>query len=113
MESTSAPLSRRDSGPHAQLYRSNFLLFAGIFSVYAGVLVLNLLQIGLGELLKFCTWGTLYGHVAVAGIELLLVFLLFEPHAAISRAWLGASGRTSHYRARTRAFCPPGRYLWL
>ena len=37
----------------AQLYRTNFLLFAGIFSVYAGVaLVLNLLQIGLGVLLK-------------------------------------------------------------
>ena len=32
----------------AQLYRSNFLLFAGIFSVYSGVvLVLSLAQIGL------------------------------------------------------------------
>jgi hypothetical protein len=32
----------------AELYRSNFLLFAGIFAVYAGVgLALNLLLIGL------------------------------------------------------------------
>jgi uncharacterized membrane protein YesL len=35
----------------AQLYRTNFLLFAGIFAVYAGVLlVLNLLQLGLNAL---------------------------------------------------------------
>ena len=35
----------------AQLYRSNFLVFAGIFSIYAGVaLVLNLIQIGVGVL---------------------------------------------------------------
>ena len=37
----------------AQLYRTNFLLFAGIFTVYAGVLlVLGLLQIGLAETLR-------------------------------------------------------------
>ena len=42
----------------AQLYRTNFLLFAGIFAVYAGVvLVLSLLQIGLARLLRGCsTW---------------------------------------------------------
>lgn len=37
----------------AQLYRSNFLLFAGISAVYAGLLlVLSLLQIGLQELIR-------------------------------------------------------------
>src|ERR1035441_2697769 len=36
----------------AQLYRNNFVLFAGIASVYAGiVLVLNLVQIGMTALL--------------------------------------------------------------
>ena len=37
----------------AQLYRENFLLFAGIAAVYAGVLlVLSLVQIGVQELLR-------------------------------------------------------------
>ena len=37
----------------AQLYRSNFLLFAGISAVYAGVLlVMGLAEIGLEELLR-------------------------------------------------------------
>src|ERR1700691_298809 len=37
----------------AQLYRTHFLLFAGISAVYAGVLlVLNLSQIGISQLLK-------------------------------------------------------------
>ena len=34
----------------AQIYRTNFLLFAGIAAIYAGiVLVLNLAQIGITE----------------------------------------------------------------
>ena len=37
----------------AQLYRENFLLFAGISAVYAGVLlILSLVQIGVQELLR-------------------------------------------------------------
>ena len=37
----------------AQLYRSNFVLFAGIAAVYAGaMLVLNLAQVGMQEILR-------------------------------------------------------------
>ena len=54
MESGLRPLSLGEILDRtAQLYRSHFLVFAGIFSLYAGVaLVLNLLQIGLGALLQ-------------------------------------------------------------
>jgi len=120
MESNLRPLSLGEILDRtAQLYRSNFLLFAGIFSVYAGaVLVLNLLQIGLGELLKFLHMaGTLvWVTVAVAGIELLLVFLLFgAAMAAISRAvaWVHL-GEPATIRGAYQSILPRlGRYLWL
>ena len=54
METTLRPLTVSEILDRtAQLYRSNFLLFAGISSVYAGVLlVLSLLQIALQEILR-------------------------------------------------------------
>jgi hypothetical protein len=103
----------------AQLYRTNFLLFAGIFAVYAGVLlVLNLLRLGLVALLQA-------QHMAVAlvwvtaissGVELLAMFLLFGAAiAAISRAvaWVHL-GEPATIRGAYLSILPRlGRYLWL
>jgi hypothetical protein len=103
----------------AQLYRTNFLLFAGIFSVYAGVLlVLGLLQIGLGALLQAqhmagaLVWMTLI----TTGVNLLAMFLLLgAATAAISRAvaWVHL-GEPATIRGAYGSILPRlGRYLWL
>jgi hypothetical protein len=103
----------------AQLYRENFLLFAGIFAVYAGVvLVLNLMQIGLAELLKSLHVGgaTIWVNLGAAGIGLLIAFLLFgATTAAISRAvaWVHL-GEQATIRGAYQSILPRlGRYLWL
>lgn len=120
MESNLRPLSLGEILDRtAQLYRTNFLLFAGIFSVYAGVaMVLNLLQIGLGELLKSlhmtgaAIWVTGIGSV----VDLLIIFLLIGATiAAISRAvaWVHL-GEPATIRSAYRSILPQlGRYLWL
>jgi hypothetical protein len=103
----------------AELYRSNFLLFAGIFAVYAGVgLAMNLLLIGLGELLKALhlaaslAWLTL----TASAVELLVIFLLFGAAvAAISRAvaWVHL-GEPATIRGAYKSILPRlPRYLWL
>ncbi len=103
----------------AELYRRNFLLFAGIFSVYAGVvLLLGLLQIGLAELLKslhqteHLQWLTL----TATGLQYLLVFLCAGAAlAAINRAvaWVNL-GQSASIRAAYASILPRlGRYLWL
>jgi hypothetical protein len=103
----------------AQLYRTNFLLFAGISSVYAGVLlVLGLLQIGLAELLamlhltqrmQWVTWTT-------TGIAMLLMFLIYGAvMASISRAvaWVHL-GQPATIRGAYQSMMPRlGSYLWL
>jgi hypothetical protein len=103
----------------AQLYRTNFLLFAGISAVYAGaLLVLGLLQIGLSETLlalhttvqlRWLTWTT-------TGITALLSFLLYGAVvAAISRAvaWVHL-GQPATIRGAYLSIQPRlGRYLWL
>jgi hypothetical protein len=103
----------------AQLYRTNFLLFAGISAVYAGaLLVLGLLQIGLSETLsalhttlqlRWLTWTT-------TGIAMLLSFLLYGAVvAAISRAvaWVHL-GQPATIRGAYLSIQPRlGRYLWL
>ncbi|HUX28976.1 MAG TPA: hypothetical protein VMV39_09320 [Terracidiphilus sp.] len=103
----------------AQLYRSRFVLFAGIFAVYAGVvLVLNLLQIGVASWLKGIHAGSwiwiLTGTAAV--IKVLLVFLFAGAAvAAISRAvaWVHL-GETATIRGAYLSIRPRlGRYLWL
>jgi hypothetical protein len=103
----------------AQLYRSNFLLFAGIFSVYAGVAtVLGLLQIGLTEWLKHMHLAEQFLWVALtaAGVEWLLLFLLVGAAvAAISRAvaWVHL-GQPASIRGAYASVLPRlGRYLWL
>src|SRR5271166_3693984 len=103
----------------AQLYRTNFLLFSGIFSVYAGVaLVLNLLQIGLGVFLKaqHMAGAVIWMTVITTGVNLLALFLLFgAATAAISRAvaWVHL-GEPATIRGAYLSILPRlGRYLWL
>ena len=103
----------------AQLYRTNFLLFAGIFSVYSGVaLVLGLLQIGLGALLKaqHMAGALVWMTVITTGIDMLVLFLLFGAvTAAISRAvaWVHL-GEPATIRSAYSSILPRlGRYLWL
>ncbi|MGA3343496.1 MAG: hypothetical protein ABSC76_01390 [Terracidiphilus sp.] len=103
----------------AQLYRTNFLLFAGISSVYAGaLLVVGLLQIGLAETLRvlhmteklqWLTWTT-------TALAVVLVFLFYGAvMAAVSRAvaWVNL-GKPATIRGAYRSILPRlGRYLWL
>jgi hypothetical protein len=103
----------------AQLYRTNFLLFAGIFAVYAGVvLVVGLLQIGLAELLKslHVAGAAIWVNLGATGVGLLIAFLLFgATTAAISRAvaWVNL-GEPATIRGAYQSILPRlGRYLWL
>ena len=98
----------------AQLYRENFLLFAGIFSIYAGIaLAMSLIQIGLGAWL---------GHTAklvvivLAGVEwIILLLLLGAAIAAINRAvaFVHLGQRTTIRDAYAGTLPHFGRYLWL
>lgn len=103
----------------AQLYRSNFLLFAGIFAVYAGVLLFfNLLQLATVEVLRVeqLTRKLAWVPIVTAGIELLVVFLLIGAAlAAISRAVAWANlGQPATIRGAYRSIMPKlGRFLWL
>jgi hypothetical protein len=120
MESSLRPLTLGEILDRtAQLYRTNFLLFAGIFSVYAGVvLVLSLMQIGLAELLKSLnvTGALIWVNLGASGVELLAAFLLFgATTAAISRAvaWVNL-GEPATIRGAYQSILPHlGRYLWL
>ena len=103
----------------AQLYRENFLLFAGIFAVYSGVLlVLGLLQIGLAEALRALQMTERLQWLiwSASGLALLLTFLFFGMAiAAISRAvaWVHL-GEPATIRGAYQSILPRlGRYLWL
>jgi len=103
----------------AQLYRENFQLFAGIFSLYAAVtLVFGLLQIGLGVVLQQhdMTKQLLWVTITVGGVGILALFLLYgAAAAAISRAvaWVHL-GEPATIQGAYRSILPRlGRYLWL
>jgi hypothetical protein len=104
----------------AQLYRTNFLLFAGIFAVYCGVaLVFNLLLLGVGVVLKNMHYSAakiVIINMIAGGIELLILFLLFGAAvAAISRAvaWVNL-GEPATIRGAYASVLPRlKRYLWL
>jgi hypothetical protein len=103
----------------AQLYRSNFILFAGIAAVYSGVLlVLNLLQIGMQQLLlhlhmsRQLPWFTL-------GFLLIIIPLMFifagAAVAANNRAvaWVNLDQPATIRGAYASTLPRLGRYLWL
>ncbi|UWZ84290.1 glycerophosphoryl diester phosphodiesterase membrane domain-containing protein [Occallatibacter riparius] len=100
----------------AQLYRTNFLLFAGMFSIYAAVsLVLALLQLGLITLVKGKTWAAI-ASLSVGGLRLIFIFLLLGAAiAAISRAVAAVNlGEPVTIRSAYASTLPKlGRYLWL
>lgn len=103
----------------AELYRTNFLLFAGIFSVYAGaLLVLGMLQIAMMELLKaqhvagVLLWATIF---SIAVDWPVIILMLGVSTAAISRAvaWVHL-GKPATIRGAYQSIQPRvGRYLWL
>jgi hypothetical protein len=103
----------------AQLYRTNFLLFAGIFSVYAAaLLVLGMVQIGLSELLKARHVAGMMLWLIVFSVLVLwpvMILMLGVCTAAISRAvaWVHL-GEPATIRGAYKSIRPRmGRYLWL
>lgn len=103
----------------AQLYRSNFLLFAGIFAVYSGVaLVAGLLIIGLDQLLRaeHVARALLWLRLTAIGVEWLVLFLAAGASvAAISRAvaWVHLGERATIRGAYQNILPRLGTYLWL
>jgi hypothetical protein len=103
----------------AELYRNNFVLFAGIFAPYAGAaLVLNLLLIGLGVLLKnaHATNLALWVPLVAGFFEMLILGILFGPVvASVSRAvaWVNMGQPATIRGAYISTFARLGRYLWL
>jgi hypothetical protein len=103
----------------AQLYRTNFLLFAGIYAVYAGVvLVLGLVQIGAEELLRaqhvsqYELWVA--GGTVIVFLPLSFIFAgaaLAANNRAVSWVHLGESATIRG--AYSSIFPRLGRYLWL
>ncbi|HUB29962.1 MAG TPA: hypothetical protein VL967_09700 [Terracidiphilus sp.] len=103
----------------AQLYRENFLLFAGIASVYAGILlVLSLLQIGMQEVLRIrhmnseVVWATLISMLVMWPVILIVGgFAVAANNRAVSWVHLG---ERATIRAAYASIVPKlGRYLWL
>jgi len=103
----------------AQLYRTNFVLFAGIAAVYAGVLlVLNLLQIGLAELLTKLGRTHELPWVTLAFVIVIMPLIFICAGAAIAAnnravAWVNL-GKPATIRGAYLSILPHlGRYLWL
>jgi hypothetical protein len=103
----------------AQLYRSNFLLFAGIASVYAGVLlVLSLGEIGMQELLRInhmdsqIMWATVVGALVMWPIVVIVGgFAVAANNRAVSWVHLG---EPATIRGAYGSILPRWRrYLWL
>jgi hypothetical protein len=121
MESNLRPLSLGEILDRtAQLYRTNFLLFAGISAVYAGVaMALNLLLF-----FPLRSWSpesmTDPAHLGkfftAYGVVLLLLFLLYgATTAATTRAvaWVHLGEPATIRRAYSSTLPRLGRYLWL
>lgn len=104
----------------AQLYRSNFILFAGIFAGYAGVLmVLNLVQLGVTTAMGAGRMGGLGFRVVFFVAILVKAFVIVACAAAcmgaINRAvaWVHL-GQPASIAAAYKSTLPKlGRYVWL
>jgi len=120
METNLRPLSLAEILDRtAQLYRTNFVLFAGIAAVYAGVLlVLNLLQIGVAELLRERHMAQQATLVPVYALVLTLPLIVIFSGAAMAAnnravAWVNM-GEPATIRGAYRSILPRlGSYLWL
>ncbi|HTX74787.1 MAG TPA: hypothetical protein VMD29_01190 [Terracidiphilus sp.] len=99
----------------AQLYRSNFWVFAGIFAAYAGIsLLLNIAELGLKQVLPVGVAGSVTLTLGLANLVALLL-LVAAPIAAISRAVAAAHlGEKVTIRGAYASTLPKfWRYLWL
>lgn len=120
MESNLRPLSLGEILDRtAELYRSNFLLLAGISSVFAGILlVLGLLQIGVTQALLALHLSRYLIAVTVIGVVVQWLAIFVGGGLAVAAntravGWLHL-GETATIGAAYRAILPrTGRYLWL
>jgi hypothetical protein len=103
----------------AQLYRTNFLLFAGIAAVYAGVLlVLNLGQLGVQQLLLAQHMTRQLPLFTLGYVILILPLMFIATGAAVAAnnravAWVNL-GQPATIRGAYQSILPKlGRYLWL
>lgn len=103
----------------AELYRRNFLLFAGISSIYAGILlVLSLVQIGAQQAALAMHMGGRLLVISVFGISLLWLVIFVVGGLAVAAntravGWVHL-GEPASIAAAYRTILPrTGRYLWL
>lgn len=103
----------------AQLYRSNFVLFAGIFVFYAGwALLMGLLMLGLREWMRAAHLARtlLWLRLSLLGVQWLVVFLAVGAAVAATNravAWVHF-GQRATIRGAYQSILPRlGRYLWL
>jgi hypothetical protein len=103
----------------AQLYRTHFVLFAGISSLYAGVLLLvGLVQTGVQEWMQTAQMARQL--LVMSGVWVLLTWIVMFIFGGIAVAannravaWLHL-GETATIRGAYRSILPRlGRYLWL
>ena len=103
----------------AQLYRTNFLLFAGIASVYAGVaLLIGLFQIGAEELLRVLHMSEYLSWVTVGWAILSLPLIFIFAGAAIAAnnravSWVHLGQPATIRGAYSSILSRLGRYMWL
>jgi hypothetical protein len=103
----------------AELYRSNFLLLAGISSVNAGILlVLSLLEIGVQRGLVALHMNDYVVAATIVGVVILWLAIFVAGGIAVAAntravSWLHL-GESASIRAAYKAVLPrTGRYLWL
>lgn len=103
----------------AQLYRTNFLLFAGIASIYAGALLLfSLAQIGVEEFLRLKHWMTELTWEPIIAILVIWPVIVIAGGLAVAAnnrvvAWLHM-GEPATIRGAYASILPRlRRYLWL
>src|ERR1700683_1122461 len=103
----------------AELYRTHFLLFAGISAIFAGVMLAvqllylrSLILLGYPNVMANWQWGTASGAVIEALVILMLAGLsIAANNRAVASVYLDKS---SSIRAAAKSVLPRLRtYLWL
>lgn len=103
----------------AELYRSNFLLFTGIASVHAGVLmVLGLVQIGVEEALRARHLESQIPFATIVGMLVMSPMVIIAGGLAVAAnnravAWVYLQERATIRAAYASILPKLGRYLWL
>ncbi len=103
----------------AQLYRGNFVLFAGIASVYSGIMmVLNLLQLGIQQLLVHFHMTAQLPWVTLGFLVIIVPLIFIGAGAAVAAnnravAWVNLDQPATIRGAYSSILPRLGRYLWL